>query len=85
LGFSVPRNLTILFYDTDKSTKIDYLRVIKVIGFLWVSFDYTVWAALKSYPLNYNDYPDFTTTPIGVAMISGMIYGYSMLYFYMGF
>lgn len=85
LCFSPTRNSMLLFYDTDKSRKVGYMRVNKVLGFLWVSFNFTLAAALRAFPLNFGDYPWLTTNPLSVFLMSGSIFGFSSLYFYTGF
>ena len=75
----------ILFYDTEKSRKVSFIRHMKVLGFLWVSMSTTLQVALLTYPLNYLDFPKLTKGLIGTLMSSGIIYGYGLIYFYMGF
>lgn len=85
LCFSIPRNAIILFYDTEKSHKVGYMRILKVIGFIWICFDITFYIALKTYPINYNEYPSLTTNSFSTFLLSGIIFGFSMVYFYSGF
>ena len=61
------------------------MRVLKVVGFIWVCFDWTIYAAFKTFPVNFDDFPFLTTNPWAVLMNSGVIYGFSILYFYAGF
>ena len=75
----------ILFYDTQKAGKVSFIRVLKVLGFIWVSFDITVYVAFKTFPTNYDDNLTLTTSPVMVMMISGIIFGFSMVYFHSGF
>ena len=75
----------ILFYDTEKSRKVSFIRHLKVFGFFWVSMSSTLQVALMTYPLNYSDIPKLTSGFIGTLMTSGVIYGYGIIYFYMGF
>jgi hypothetical protein len=75
----------ILFYDTEKQRKISFIRHLKVFGFFWVSMSVTMQIAFLTYPLNYNDFPALSKSFIGTIMSSGMMYGYGMIYFYMGF
>jgi hypothetical protein len=46
LCFSVPRNCMILFYDTEKSRKVSFMRHMKVLGFIWVAMSTTLQVAL---------------------------------------
>ena len=75
----------ILFYDTEKQKKVSFLRHLKVIGFFWVSLSITMQIAFLTYPLNYNDFAKLSKSLIGTFMASGMMYGYGIIYFYMGF
>jgi len=75
----------ILFYDTEKKNKVGYLRIIKVIGFMWVCFDTMYYISLNSYPVNYNEYPYLTTNFISTILMQGIIFGFSLVYFYSGF
>lgn len=75
----------ILFYDTEKSRKVSFMRHLKVFGFFWVSLSTTLMVALMTYPLNYTDFPKLTKGALGTFMTSGIIYGYGIIYFYMGF
>lgn len=85
LCHSFTRNATILFYDTEKCRKVDYMRLIKVIGFFWVAFYITLYVAFESYPVNFNEYPYFLTNIYSMLLISGTIFGFGMLHFYAGF
>jgi len=83
--FSLPRNAIILFYDTEKNYKVGFMRILKFLGFIWISFDTTFYVALRTYPVNYVDYPSLTTKPFATILMSGVIFGLSMVYFYSGF
>lgn len=85
LCFSLPRNFMILFYDTEKSKKVSFMRHLKVFGFFWVAMSSTLEVSLLTYPMNYSDFPKLTTGWIGTMMLSGIIYGYGIIYFYLGF
>eukprot|EP00347_Sterkiella_histriomuscorum_P003458 403364220 len=85
LCFSIPRNTLILFYDTEKKYKIGFMRILKVVGFIWICFDSCFYIGFKSYPVNFNQYPQLTTNISSTLMISGIIYGFSLVYFYAGF
>lgn len=85
LCFSLPRNFMILFYDTEKSRKVSFMRHLKVFGFFWVAMSSTLQVALLTYPMNYSDFPKLTTGWVGTIMSSGVIYGYGVIYFYLGF
>jgi hypothetical protein len=60
LCFSIPRNFMILFYDTEKSRKISFMRHVKVIGFFWFAMSTTLQVSLITYPLNFSDFPKIT-------------------------
>ena len=83
--FSIPRNGVILFYDTEKNFKVGFMRFLKVFGFIWICFDTTFYIGLRTYPINYNEYPALTTLPSATLMNAGIIFGFSMVYFYSGF
>jgi hypothetical protein len=75
----------ILFYDLERSRKIGYIRVLKVVAFFWICFVYTYYWAFNTYPINFNDYPEIMTRPISVLLLSGIIFGFDMLLFYVAF
>jgi hypothetical protein len=75
----------ILFYDTEKNRKVNFIRHMKVYGFLWLSMSVTLQAALFTYPLNYTDFPLLTSGLLGGFITQGIIYGAGLIYFYMGF
>jgi len=75
----------ILFYDTEKKNKVGFLRIVKVIGFIWVCFDSVYYISLRSYPVNFNDYPSLTTSISSTLLMQGIIFGFSLVYFYSGF
>jgi hypothetical protein len=75
----------ILFYDTEKSRKVSFMRHLKVFGFFWVAMTTTLYVSLLTFPMNYSDFPVLTTGWIGTMMSSGIIYGYGIIYFYLGF
>ena len=85
LCFSVPRNVAILFYDTEKNHKVGFLRILKVVGVVWVCFDFTIFVGLETYPLNFYDYAQLTTDFWGTIQLSGFIFGFGMIFFYEGF
>lgn len=85
LCFSIPRNFMILFYDTEKTRKISFMRHLKVFGFFWVAMTLTLYIALLTYPMNYSDFPKLTSGWVGTFMSLGIIFGYGIIYFYMGF
>jgi hypothetical protein len=61
------------------------MRLLKVIGFFWISFYVTVQVALQTFPINFNDYPFLLTNGYSIVIMSGLIYGFGMLHFYAGF
>ena len=61
------------------------MRFLKVIGFIWISFDVTFFIAFQTYPTNFYDYTYLSTNPFSVILISGIIYGFSLVYFWTGF
>lgn len=61
------------------------MRLLKVIGFVWVCYDFTIYIGLNTFPVNYSNYPELTTGYWGTVMIAGFIYGLSFVYFYEGF
>ena len=61
------------------------MRFLKVFGFIWICFDTTFYIGLRTYPINYNEYPALTTLPSATLMNAGIIFGFSMVYFYSGF
>jgi hypothetical protein len=75
----------ILFYDTEKQRKLSFMRHLKVIGFFWMSLSYTMQVSLFTFPLNYYDFPKFMKSLVGTFMASGVMYGYGIIYFYIGF
>jgi hypothetical protein len=75
----------ILFYDTEKQRKVSFMRHLKVFGFFWVALSTTMQMSFMTFPLNYNDFPKLSKTFIGTFMASGIMYGYGLIYFYMGF
>ncbi len=75
----------ILFYDTEKQRKVNFMRHLKVIGFFWMSLSVTIQISLLTFPLNYYDFPKFMKSVFGTFMASGIMYGYGIIYFYMGF
>ncbi|CDW85512.1 UNKNOWN [Stylonychia lemnae] len=85
LCFSIPRNLTSLFYDLDNAKKVSYMRALKVFGFIWISFNFVLGIAFKAFPQNQGDYPEVTTNFFSVILLQGQIYGFGLFYFYSGF
>lgn len=75
----------ILFYDTEKTRKVSFMRHLKPFGFFWMSLSVTIHVALMTYPLNYSDFPKLTKGFVGTLISSGVIFGYGIIYFYMGF
>ena len=61
------------------------MRWLRVVGFVWVSFEIVMFLAFQTFPINFNEYPSITTDPRAVLMNSGVIFGFGILYFYSGF
>ena len=61
------------------------MRVNKVAGFFWISFNFVIMASIRIFPLNFGEYPWLTTNALSVFLMSGQIFGFSALFFYTGF
>mmetsp|Transcript_38631 Transcript_38631/g.36985 ORF Transcript_38631/g.36985 Transcript_38631/m.36985 type:complete len:148 (-) Transcript_38631:1712-2155(-) len=83
--YSLTRNLKTLFYDLDKKRKVEYIRVLAIIGFFWVIYDSVLYWAFNSFPINFYDYPLFNSNWLSTIFLCGIIYGYDLLLFYIAF
>ena len=72
----------ILFYDTDNTHKLGFMRIIKVWGYVWSSYITVFYVGFKSYAINFSDYKALSTDVISTLLIQGVIFGYAIITFY---
>lgn len=69
----------------EKGRKIQYLRILKIIAFLWTCFASVYFWAFISFPTNLYDYPYINTNWISTILLAGSMYGYDIMLFYIAF